>query len=112
MLSGDDVRTLIRAGLRSVRAVTERWVFEIRQSTPQKSLKPNRELADKIMNEYENRVRILQQPYMRPYTQREAAGEPTDRLRSWWMDMARWVRMEALTEIAESYNLVFRREPL
>lgn len=57
MLSAQDVQTLIAVGLRSVRAVTEREIFEIRQPATAKTFEPNRELADKVRNEYQSTVK-------------------------------------------------------
>lgn len=111
MLSGQDVRFLIWAGLRSVRAVTEHEVFEIRQPGTPESLKPNRELADKVMNEYENRFRILLRPYMTQYDQRRRAGESEDRLHLSWMEINRQVGMEAINDVGTQYGLILRREP-
>lgn len=112
MLSGQDVRTLIRASLRSVRAVTEREVFEIRQTATRRTLKPNRELADKVSNDYEGTFRTLVRPYTVQYGERRMAGEPRDSLNRWWQHVRQQVRIEAIEDIASRYNLIFRRETL
>jgi hypothetical protein len=111
-LSAGDVHALIAGRLKAMRAATAWGAYELRQQKTVTDGQRAVTMGERAADDYRAIVKARMRELSQEAERMRAAGVPESQIKEWLTREYTRVREEALMQIAQQYNLVFRKEIL